>query len=268
MRLQIYKSLWGMEHLSYGESIRQIVAAGYEGVEAPVPPSEHIEEFMEMLYEHKLNYIALIASTGQSLKEHIESFSNGIERAALLNPLLVISHSARDCMSDGDQVAFFRAALSEEKAHGVSVGHETHRHRAMYTPWNTARLLQKFPDLRITADFSHWCCVCETLLEDQAEAIAIASERTIHIHARVGYAQGPQVPHPAAPEYEQELRAHETWWRQILAKRQAAGYALTSATPEYGPPGYMHTLPFTSQPVSDLWDTCIWMKDRLRTSYS
>ncbi|SEO88574.1 sugar phosphate isomerase/epimerase [Paenibacillus sp. OV219] len=266
MRLQIYKSLWGMEHLTYQESLRQIAAAGYEGVEAPVPQAEHVDEFMELLREHRLHYIALIASTGSSLKEHIETFANGMGRAALLNPQLIISHSARDCMSDEDQAAFFRAALSEEKAHGVAVGHETHRHRAMYTPWNTAKMLHQFPDLKLTADFSHWCCVCETLLHDQAEAIALASERTIHIHARVGYSQGPQVPHPAAPEYELELRTHEAWWRNILSIRQARGLDVTTATPEYGPPGYMHTLPFTRQPVSDPWDTCLWMKDRIGTS--
>ncbi|SFS46636.1 sugar phosphate isomerase/epimerase [Paenibacillus sp. BC26] len=265
MSLRLFKSLWGMEHLTYRESIRQIAAAGYDGVEAPVPSPEHAGEFIELLQEYKLAYIALIASTGQSLQQHKETFANGVNRAAALNPLLVISHSARDCMSDEEQSDFFRAAIHEQKAAGVSVGHETHRHRAMYTPWNTARLLELFPDLRITADFSHWCCVCESLLPDQGKAIRLASERTIHIHARVGYAQGPQVPHPAAPEYAVELKTHEDWWKHIFEIRKAGGYESTPVTPEYGPPGYMHTLPFTNQPVTDLWDTCLWMGNRLRT---
>ena len=42
--------------------------------------------------------------------------------------------------------------------------------------------------------------------------------RAHHIHARVGCEQGPQVPHPAAPEYQEALTAHERWWTQILAE--------------------------------------------------
>ncbi|QHW33167.1 TIM barrel protein [Paenibacillus rhizovicinus] len=267
MSIRIFKSLWGMEQLSYRESIERIAAAGYDGVEATVPPPEHEREFAELLHEHRLDYIALIGSTGQTLSAHEESFARGIERAAALNPLLAISHSARDCMSFEEQLQFFRSALRSQSAAGLPVGHETHRHRAMYTPWNTAKLLEELPDLRITADFSHWCCVCESLLEDQAEALRIACERTIHIHARVGHAQGPQVPHPGAPEYAQELAAHEAWWRTILQARQSSGFETTTLTPEYGPPGYMQTLPFTRQPVSDLWDTCLWMGERIRKSF-
>lgn len=265
--IRLFKSLWGMEHLSYRESIARIAAAGYDGVEASLPSPEDTNAFMELLQEHGLDFIALIGSAGSSLAAHEDSFAKGIERAAACKPLLVISHSARDCMTFEEQLSFFRSALKAEQAAGVSVGHETHRHRAMYTPWNTANLLKELPDLRITADFSHWCCVCESLLDDQAEALRIAFERTIHIHARVGYAHGPQVPHPAAPEYEPELRAHESWWKSILGKRAEQGYGTTTVTPEFGPPGYMHTLPFTRQPVSDLWETCLWMGAHLRKTF-
>ncbi|SDW46857.1 sugar phosphate isomerase/epimerase [Paenibacillus sp. CF384] len=267
MSIQLFKSLWGMEHLSYRESIEQIAAAGYDGVESTLPAPEHTNEFMELLQEHQLGFIALIGSSGATVSAHEEVFAAGIERAAAFRPLLAISHSARDCWSFEDQFSFFRSALRAEQAAGVRVGHETHRHRAMYTPWNTAKLLQELPDLRITADFSHWCCVCETLLEDQGDALRIAFERTIHIHARVGYAQGPQVPHPAAPEYAPELQRHELWWSSILAQREKQGFTSTTVTPEFGPPGYMHTLPFTRQPVSDLWDTCLWMGERMRAKF-
>jgi hypothetical protein len=30
-------------------------------------------------------------------------------------------------------------------------------------------------------------------------------------------------------------------------------------TPEFGPDGYLHTLPFTHQPVADLWEINSWM---------
>lgn len=263
MEIRLVKSLWGMESFSYKEALAAIAAAGYDGVEGPVPPVEHREEFMALLQAHKLSYIALIATSGA----HEDAFTAGVKAAAALQPELIISHSARDCMDAERQLNFFKHAVAVENQYGIPVGHETHRHRAMFTPWTTAKLLTALPDLKLTADFSHWCCVCESLLEDQTEHLQLAMERTIHIHARVGYAQGPQVPHPGAPEYANELRAHESWWKQILATRTRRGFAYSTITPEFGPPGYMPTIPYTNEPVSDLWETCLWMANRLRETY-
>lgn len=260
MELRLIKSLWGMESCSYNENLQKIAAAGYAGVEGPVPLAQHREEFASLLREYNLDYIALISTSGN----HEDSFAAGVDAAAVLQPKLIISHSARDCMDGERQLQFFEHAVEIEKRYGIPVGHETHRHRAMFTPWTTARLLTAIPNLKITADFSHWCCVCESLLEDQSEHLQLAFERTIHIHARVGYAHGPQVPHPGAPEYSMELAAHESWWEQILKSRAKQGFSYTTVTPEFGPPGYMHTLPYTNQPVTDLWDVCLWMAERLK----
>lgn len=254
-----------MEQYSTRESIAKIAAAGYTGVEGGVPPKEEQAEFLELLQEHNLSYIAL---TGSSGLDHEATFAANVEAAAALKPELIISHSARDCMSDAEQLRFFEKAIDVERQFGIPIGHETHRHRAMFTPWTTARLLRELPELKITADFSHWCCVCETLLEDQQENLELAFKRTIHIHARVGYAEGPQVPHPGAPEYSRELAAHEAWWAAILKERSEQGFTSTTITPEFGPPGYMHTLPFTNQPVADLWDVCGWMAERLRKRFA
>lgn len=42
---------------------------------------------------------------------------------------------------------FFEQALSFEHQSGIPVGHEPHRSRAFFTPWSTAKLLAKFPEL-------------------------------------------------------------------------------------------------------------------------
>lgn len=59
---------------------------------------------------------------------------------------------------------FGRASKQIEGGLGVSVSHETHRGRALFNPFITAHLLNKFPTLYITADWSHWTVVCERLL--------------------------------------------------------------------------------------------------------
>ncbi|NJR12825.1 hypothetical protein HC776_02935 [bacterium] len=64
------------------------------------------------------------------------------------------------------------------------------------------------------------------------------------------------------PEYRRHLEAHEQWWRLIWQAQRTNGVTLTTLTPEFGPPPYLHTLPFTDTPVSDLAAICDWMAVR------
>ncbi|TDL74740.1 sugar phosphate isomerase/epimerase [Rhodococcus qingshengii] len=266
MKVKSIKSLWGMEG-SLESQFELIASAGYDGIESPLP--NKIEKFFgfpadeklfrRLLEQYELEYIAMVFTDGPN---HAESFSEQVERATEWSPILINSHSARDNMTFDEQAGFFEKALAVEQKLGIPVGHETHRGRAMFTPWTTGELLCAFPELKLTADFSHWVCVCESLLEDQKEHMEMAIDRTIHIHTRVGFAQGPQVPHPGVQEYSLELSSHEHWWKQIARAHQIAGTQLTF-TPEFGPPQYMPRLPFTDQPVADLWKVCLWMKKRI-----
>jgi hypothetical protein len=38
-------------------------------------------------------------------------------------------------------------------------------------------------------------------------------------------------------------------------------------TPEFGPDGYLHCLPFTATPVADLWEINRWMGARERERF-
>jgi hypothetical protein len=76
--------------------------------------------------------------------------------------------------------------------------------------------LKKLPDLRIGFDVSHWCNVAESFLQDQADAVDMAISRAEHIHARVGFPEGPQVPDPRVPEWQEALQIHLEWWRKII----------------------------------------------------
>ena len=68
------------------------------------------------------------------------------------------------------------------------------------------------PELLLCADLSHFVVVTETHPADWklTEAIDALADRVIHIHARVGYEEGPQVNDPRvsiqsktkAPEWE------------------------------------------------------------------
>lgn len=263
MKLKTFKAVWGMPG-HWDSQLMQIAEAGYTGVECGMPALEDESLFKELLQKYDLELILQVYTSG----DHKASFEEQVERAAAFKPLLINSHSAKDSMPYDDQLVFFEHAIRLEQQAGIPIAHETHRGRATYTPWSTARLLRDLPDLHIVADFSHWCCVCESMLPDQAENLSLAIRHTIHIHGRVGYEQGPQVPDFRAPEYEYALLKHEQWWDEICAYHFTGARPFVTFTPEFGPPGYMHTQPFTKQPVVDLWDICYAMGQRFRERFN
>jgi hypothetical protein len=120
--------------------------------------------------------------------------------------------------------------------------------------------------MRLTADFSHWCNVSESLLEDQQDAVNLAIARTDHIHARIGWQEGPQINDPRAPEWKDIVEVHLGWWDRIVEAHRLSGQDLT-ITPEFGPYPYMPTLPFTRQPVASQWDINEYMMNLLKKRY-
>ena len=128
--------------------------------------------------------------------------------------------------------------------------------------------LKVFPKMKITADFSHWVNVSESLLEHQQETMERVIRNVFHIHSRVGYPEGPQVNHPGAPENVQFLERHLEWWDAIVEERKNHGDLEFTITSEFGPVPYMPTLPFTGQPVSSQREINKHMMNLLRMRYN
>ncbi|MFI5263064.1 MAG: sugar phosphate isomerase/epimerase family protein [Candidatus Kapaibacterium sp.] len=247
------------------EQFAKIAESGYDGVESAVAEVADAKKFKEMLRMHDLDYIPLIYTEGDN---QLESFRHLVELAASYQPKKIVAHAGRDLWTLGEQIEFFRVALQVEGEFGIPIAHETHRRRPLYSPMNTLAILRHLPELKINADLSHWCCVTESMLEDHSETIELAARRAIHIHCRVGYENGPQVPDPRAPEWASHLSKFEEWWKMIVQDHQKHGEKELTVTPEYGPPSYMQTVPFTNQPVADLWEVCLWSAERFRAMCS
>lgn len=273
MKLQLVRHLWGVD-LSrpleyYLPNWRQV---GYEALEVSLNLVPDPNAFLAFLKNHHFGWIPQIFSNqfipGGSVSEHLKSLQAQIEKAIDQQPLFFNAHSGCDSWSSGQAEEFYGRMLELEKRIGIAICHETHRQRYFATPWATREVLLKFPDLKITCDFSHWVCVCERLLPDLTETIALAADHCQHLHARVGFEEGPQVPDPSAAEYASHLAAHEQWWDIIWASQKKRGVASSTLTPEFGPPPYLHTLPHSKVPVADLAAICDWMALRQRKRFS
>lgn len=274
MQLLLFKTLWG-NALPIGEAAERAAAEGYDGLEAPAPQSSAARHEMgRALQGNGLKYIAEICTAGSyvprrdaTIAQHLESLRENLENAAELSPLFVTSMAGCDAWSVSQSVEFFGKADELASTRGVVASFETHRGRSFFNPWTTRDVLLQLPQLRITCDFSHWCVVCERLIDTETEVLELCFERAHHVHARIGHAQGAQASDPNAPEYAGELAAHERWWEAIWKLQNAREYSRTTMTPECGPDGYMPLLPYTRQPVADVEAVNAWMMRRQRARF-
>ncbi|MEQ8716388.1 MAG: TIM barrel protein [Acidimicrobiales bacterium] len=283
MQLRTFMPLWGLSGPPLGEVLGRIADAGYDGLEGPAPEfmatlgwstAREAQRLPELLAEHGLEYRVMIFTHTPDFSTrwggidlapdatHVSTFDRQLDDALSAGACAVTLHGGADRFGPDEARAFIEHTLTRQEEVGVTIAHETHRMRILYNPFRTAALLEEYPSLRIVADFSHWVCVCERLLDDCAAELALACSRADHIHGRVGFPQGPQVNDPSAPENGPALEAHEAWWAQIVAEHSARGEDVITFDPEYGPPDYMPVLPFTAQPVSDLWSVRSWAVER------
>jgi len=267
MNLKLVRHLWGVDLKSgFDHYLPRWRDVGYEAVEASLRLVPDRSAFLRFLQDSGWQWIAQIFSRefvpGGTVREHLDSLQQQIEECLDSQPLFFNAHSGSDAWSLAEAEDFYGAMLDLERRVGLAIAHETHRMRCFGNPWTTRAILERFPNLKLTCDFSHWVCVAERLLEDCGAIIQVAAQHGHHIHARVGYEEGPQVPEPRAPEYARHLAVHEQWWDLVWVSQKQRGMVVATITPEFGPAPYLHTLPFTQTPVADLMEVCDWMARR------
>lgn len=271
MQIRIFAPHWGSNDLAPQAFIDKVLDAGFDGIEMSLPLDPAARE----------DWTARIAGAGLLLiaqqwetvlhprfDEHREALARYLENACAARPLFVNSHTGKDFYTRAQNLELIALADAIGAHHGIPVRHEIHRSRFSGHPMLLLPVLEAMPALELTADLSHWCCACESLLEDQPGTLAATLPHVRHVHARVGHPQGPQVGDFRAPESAAALAAHLEWWDAIVALRRAAGAAMMSFTPEFGPVPYTPTLPYSGAPVSNAWELNVAMLALLRQRYA
>lgn len=241
---------------------------GYDGIEVWVPgAASEMKVLSETVANAGLKLGLLAGGNDVNPTLHKKQFSDAIDRAISLKPIYINCHSGKDYFSFEDNAEMLAITFKRSAESGIPIYHETHRGRMLFAAHVSKAFIDRFKDLKLTLDISHWCNVHESLLGDQPINVEAALARTHHIHARIGHAEGPQVNDPRAPEWKNEVKAHFDWWDKVVARKKAEGEHITMLT-EFGPSNYMQTLPFTTQPVADQWAINRYMMETLRKRYS
>lgn len=269
MKIKFFCPRWGSENIPFSDFIQLAKKEGYNGVEISLPETKEMQkEYLAILGDTGVPFILQHWQTDRkNLREYLPEYTSRMEMLAAAKPLFINSQTGKDFFSFEDNCKVIKRANEIETESGVPVYHETHRGKFSFACHTMPAFLEIFPDIKITADFSHWVTVSESMLEHQQENLEQIIPRVFHVHSRVGYPEGPQVNNPGTPENKTFLDRHLEWWDAIINERIEKGDLEFTITPEFGPAPYMPLLPFTQEPVSNQWEINKYMMTFLRLRY-
>ena len=272
MQIHFFCPRWGSEQVGWVEFLDRVRDAGYDGIEYGVASSANTRELDEIWKMAAVRGLLIVAQHYDTMEadfgRHAAKYGKWLELMKDYPVVKINSQTGRDFFTFDQNRALIDAASAFSAANGVEVVHETHRNKFSFAAHIVKDYLERIPGLWLTLDASHWVCVAESFLDDQPAAMELAIRRTGHIHARVGYPEGPQVADPRVPEWQAALSHHLRWWDTVVEIYRATGNPQPlTITPEVGPYPYMLQVPFTRQPLTDQWEVNAWMMGMLRERY-
>jgi hypothetical protein len=150
---------------------------------------------------------------------------------------------------------------------GVAVNIETHRDRMTTDLLFTLQLLDCFPDLRLTADVSHYLVGREFAwpVDDVNHAmIHRILDQSWAIHGRIASREQVQVS-LGFPQHAGWVELFMGWWEYAIRswRKRAGPDAILTFLCELGPPPYAITGPDGAE-LSDRWQDALVMKQMIR----
>lgn len=269
MKMLFFCPLWGCEDEPFEDFARKVKVAGYDGVEMGFPcDAKQKNHLLQILKDEGLLLIAQHWQTQTSdFNSHKDEYEKHLRNLVDTGALFINSQTGKDFFSFEQNAELIELAKTISDESNVKIIHETHRGKFSFAAHIAMRFIESIEHLRIGLDISHWFCVAESMLVDQPGAIELALSRTEHIHARVGFAEGPQIPDPRADEWQQTLDRHIELWDQVIQRHRELKRDVFTITPEFGPFPYMTAQPFTRMPISDQWQINQYMKNLLAERY-
>lgn len=246
--LKVYQSLWGMQtanpdrgYRPHAESFQQAADAGFTGM-CLDPSVGQIDEYLALkpLYE-KHNMGALVNVFPKTVaemrpllefcKEMGAPYANVI---ALLFPLSV----------EG-AIPIIRSWLEMSEDIGVPIKMETHRDCITNDMFFTLQLLDAIPELRLTADLSHYCLNREMsapITPANQAWITRILERSDSFQGRISSHEQIQVP-IQFPQNQKWVEIYKDWWERGFRSWRARAEADDNLIflCELGPPEYAFT---------------------------
>lgn len=257
-----FQTDWGNE-LPMDDFLAKTKADGYDGIEVWMPRTDEAKQKLkEGLEKYDLKVLFLHGTNkGLPFEESLKAYEEGLRYILSWNPVKVNSHTGSDFWTLEQNLAFIKAGQKIAQEAGIPLIHETHRGRFSNTLPATLEMIEAFPELRLNLDISHWMVVHEKLIQKQDPFLKTVLPHIDHIHSRVGFAEGPQVNNPAAPEWKHAVEVHMEIWKEIILNYPEDTFTITT---EFGPPPYLPTVPFSNVPIADQWEANVYIMNLIK----
>ncbi len=262
-KLEVYQSLWGMQTRNPNDSERphtevfqQAADANFTGM-CLDPGVSQIEEYLALkpLYEkHQMGCLVNVFPNTVAEMRPLLEFSKemGAPFANVIAPVFPLTAEGA--------VPIIRTWLEMADDIGVPIKFETHRDCITNDMFFTLQLLDAIPELRLTADLSHYCLNREMSAPISADNQAWMQrllERSDSFQGRISSHEQIQVP-IQFPQNQKWVEIFKDWWeRDFRSWRARAGNDETLIfLCELGPPEYAIT-DANNQELSDRFEEAL-----------
>ncbi len=270
-KLLVYQSMWAMERRrpdghewSLDEKLEMIRAAGFDGAGVRFIDYAYAKTVTGFLREHGMSWQAqCYPKTVDDLKPVIEYVQELGADHINLQPD-VKPHRLEECIP---YIEGWRRLAADA---GIALHIETHRDRMTTDLFFTLRLLDCFPDLRLTGDLSHYVVGREfawPISEENHALMHRVIDNCWGFHGRVASREQIQV-QLSFPHQREWLDLFMGWWAYGFAswKKRAAADATLTFLCELGPREYAMTGP-DGYEMSDRFAEACTLKDMVRAKW-
>lgn len=247
-KLAVYQSLWGMQTCStddgsrpHDEVLHQAADAKYAGV-CLDPGVSQIEEFLALkpLYEElQLGCLVNVFPNCVAEMRPLLEFSKEMSApyANVIAPVFP--------MTVEGAVPIIRTWLEVAEDVGIPIKFETHRDCITNDMFMTLQLLDAIPEMRLTADLSHYCLNREMsapISDDNQAWIQRLLERSDSFQGRVSSHEQIQVP-LHFPQNQKWVAIFKDWWERGFRswRARSSNDDTLIFLCELGPPEYAFT---------------------------
>jgi hypothetical protein len=267
-QLRILQSLWAMERRLANEAewplrvqLEMIRDAGFDGVGVRFIDADYAREVATFLRAHGMIWQAqCYPKSVDDLKPVLDLVGRLGAAHVNLQPD-VRPRRLEQCIP---LLEGWRRLADEA---GVAVHIETHRDRMTTDLFFTLQLLDCFPDLKLTADLSHYLVGREFAwpVDDTNYAlIHRILDNSWGLHGRVASREQVQVP-ILFPQHQCWVELFMGWWEYAIRswRKRAGPNAVLTFLCELGPPPYAIT-GADGKELSDRWQEALVLKDLIR----
>ncbi|MGY4532357.1 hypothetical protein ACVW0Y_001481 [Pseudomonas sp. TE3786] len=265
-KLEVFQSLWGMElkhpsepERSHEENFAMAAEAGFAGICLDPNTDElaYYRETVPLFEKYRLKSMVNLFPRRMDEMQPLLDFAREVN-AAKVNTIAQVMP-----VSVAGAIPLINRWLEQARENGFELLFETHRNGILNDLYFTLEVLDAIPELRLTADLSHFVVDREFPLPISARDqgfIQRIHERTDCLQGRIATAEQVQIQIGFA-QHQPWVQQFKNWWKEGMANWRARNPAAATCVflCELGPPPYAIT-GADGLELSDRWQEALTIK--------